>query len=130
VVGGVHSRTTATAGLRQADSVVPATVTVRQHRVRRRRHNPDASEDKQARRFRIASDVPVKSFTHPNLVDAVAFDDTGNVLATGGHDGVLRTFDLSKAAALKVVPAHIQTAPTQQAHPIYAIAWTPDHKQI
>lgn len=89
-----------------------------------------ACDDKQTRRFRVAAADPVKSFTHPNLVDAVAFDDTGTVLATGGHDGFLRTFDLPKAAALKAVQAHVQTAPTQQAHPVYAVAWTPDHKQI
>src|SRR5205823_3195350 len=32
-----------------------------------------AAEDKEVRRFRIASDAPAKNLPHPNLVDAVAF---------------------------------------------------------
>jgi hypothetical protein len=42
------------------------------------------------------------------------------VLATGGHDGVLRTFDLPKAALLKQTNAHVVTMPQQAASPIYA----------
>ncbi len=86
--------------------------------------------DKQARRFRLATDVPVKTFQHPNLVDCVAFDDTGNVLATGCHDGVLRTYDLAKNALLKQVNAHVTTTPQQVQNPIYAVLWSNDYKQI
>ncbi len=89
-----------------------------------------ATADKLARRFRIAADNPVKTFAHPTLVDCVAFDDTGNVLATGCHDGVLRTFDLPKAVLLKQVNAHVVTMPQQVQNPIYAIQWTTDYKQI
>ena len=89
-----------------------------------------ASADKQARRFRIAADAPVKTFVHPNLVDCVAFDDTGNVLATGCHDGILRTFDLPKAAPLKTINAHVVAMPQQIQNPIYAVQWTNDYKQI
>jgi WD40 repeat protein len=88
------------------------------------------SADKQARRFRIASDAPVKNLPHPNLVDSVAFDATGDVLATGCHDGNLRVWDVPKAAATKTIAAHIQTQPQNVQHPIYAVVWTPDHKQI
>ena len=86
--------------------------------------------DKQARRFRLAADIPVKTFQHPNLVDCVAFDDTGTVLATGCHDGVLRTYDLTKNALLKQVNAHVATAPQQVQNPIYAVLWANDYKQI
>lgn len=89
-----------------------------------------AGADKQARRFRVAADAPLKSFGHPNLVDCVAFDDTGAVLATGCHDGVLRTFDLPKGALLKQVNAHVVTTPQQVQNPIYAVQWTSDSKQI
>ena len=47
-----------------------------------------AGDDKLARRFKIAGDAPTKSLPHPNLVDAVAFDDTGKVLATAELRGV------------------------------------------
>ena len=86
--------------------------------------------DKQARRFRLASEVPVKSFGHPNLVDSVAFDESGAVLATGCHDGVLRTFDLTKGVLLKQANAHVVTMPQQVQSPIYAVQWTHDSKQI
>ena len=87
-------------------------------------------EDKLLRRFRIASDVPVKNLQHPNLVDCVAFDDTGNLLATGCHDGVLRIWDLAKNTAMKSINAHVQTSPQNVQNPIYSILWSPDHKQI
>ncbi len=89
-----------------------------------------AAADKQARRFRIAGDVPVKNLPHPNLVDCVAFDDTGNLLATGCHDGNLRIWDLAKGQPVKTIAAHIQTMPQPTPNPIYAVLWTPDHKQI
>ena len=89
-----------------------------------------AGGDALARRFRVASDLPVKSLPHPNLVDAVAFDETGTLLATGGHDGVLRIWDVAKASPLKTIDAHVQTTPQKVAHPIYAVAWAPGGKQI
>ncbi|MBA4187468.1 MAG: hypothetical protein C0467_05555 [Planctomycetaceae bacterium] len=89
-----------------------------------------AGEDNQVRRFRIASDVAVKNLQHPNLVDCIAFDDTGNVLATGCHDGVLRIWDVQKNTPLKAINAHIVTTPQQIQNPIYAVQWSPDFKQV
>ena len=89
-----------------------------------------AGEDKRLRRYRIASDIPVKSLQHPNLVDCVAFDDTGNLLATGCHDGVLRIWDIAKNTALKSINAHLQTMPQNVQNPIYSVVWSPDFNQI
>lgn len=86
--------------------------------------------DKQVRRFRIASEKPVKNFSHPNLVDCVAFDETGTLLATGCHDGNLRIFDLQKNAQQKQITAHVQTTPQQVQNPIYCVAWAPGSKQL
>jgi len=89
-----------------------------------------AADDKLARRFKIAGDAPTKTLPHPNLVDAVAFDDTGKVLATGCHDGNLRVFDVEKAALSKQVAAHVKAAPSNEAQPIYAVTWAPGGKQV
>ena len=88
------------------------------------------AEDKQVRRYRIASDLPTKNFAHPNLVDAVAFDETGTLLATGCHDGILRIWDVAKGTVLKPITAHVQTTPQPMANPIYCVAWAPGRKQI
>ncbi len=93
-------------------------------------HFYTAGDDKMARRFRIASDAPVKNFAHPNLVDCVAFDDTGNRLATGCHDGILRIWDVPKNTPLKTINAHIVTTPQNIQSPIYSIVWSPDFKQV
>ncbi|MFO0824381.1 MAG: WD40 repeat domain-containing protein [Gemmataceae bacterium] len=93
-------------------------------------HFLTAGEDNQVRRFRIASDVAVKNLPHPNLVDCVAFDDTGNLLATGCHDGNLRIWDLPKNQPLKTIAAHVVTTPQNIQNPIYAVQWTRDHKQV
>ena len=82
-----------------------------------------------------ASEVPVKNFPHPNLVDAVAFNPTGTLLATGCHDGKVRIFDIVKAAQLKEINAHPGMAPVPGMPPagpaaIYCVAWTPDGKQV
>ncbi|MFM8273531.1 MAG: WD40 repeat domain-containing protein [Gemmata sp.] len=89
-----------------------------------------AAGDKSVRRFRVATDAPVKTFQHPNLVGCVAFDGTGDVLATGCHDGVMRTFDVSKGAPLKQVTAHAVTMPQPVQNPIYAVQWSNDSKQL
>ena len=85
-----------------------------------------ACEDGHLRTWKLASDQPTRNFAHPNLVDAVAYDPTGLLLATGGHDGFVRIFDVAKSASVKAIAAH--TMPTVA--PVYAIAWTPDGKQI
>jgi WD40 repeat protein len=89
-----------------------------------------AGEDNLVRRFRIASDLPVKNLQHPNLVDCAAFDDTGNLLATGCHDGILRIWDLPKNTPLKTINAHVVTTPQPMQNPIYSIQWSPDYKQV
>ncbi len=89
-----------------------------------------SGNDKLARQWRIAADGPVKNFAHPALVDAVAFDPTGKLLATGCHDGQLRIFDIEKNNTVNAIVAHQQTMPEQRTFQIYAIAWTPDGKQI
>ncbi|MBX9626864.1 MAG: alpha/beta fold hydrolase [Gemmataceae bacterium] len=83
-----------------------------------------------ARRAAFAPAAPVKSFQHPNLVDAVAFDETGTLLATGGHDGKLRIWDVAKGATTKEIAAHVRTMPANTADPIYCVAWAPGGKQI
>ncbi|QDU20495.1 WD40 repeat domain-containing protein [Urbifossiella limnaea] len=89
-----------------------------------------AADDKLARRFKIAGNAPAKTLPHPNLVDAVAFDETGKVIATGCHDGSLRLFDVEKAALSKEVKAHIKPAPANEPQPIYAVVWAPGSKQV
>jgi WD40 repeat protein len=64
------------------------------------------------------------------LVDCVAFDDTGNRLATGSHDGRLRIFDLTKDNVMKQIDAHIVTMPQTLTHPIYAVHWSRDYRQV
>jgi WD40 repeat protein len=89
-----------------------------------------AGPDTQVRRFRIASDKPVKTFPHPNLVDCVAFDDTGDRLATGCHDGVLRIYDVPKSTLLKAITAHVAAQPQPVQNPIYAVQWADADKQV
>ncbi|MFO0800793.1 MAG: WD40 repeat domain-containing protein [Gemmataceae bacterium] len=89
-----------------------------------------AADDKLARRFKIAGDAPTKTLPHPNLVDAVAFDETGKVIATGCHDGNLRLFEVEKAALSKQYPAHVKTATSNEPQPIYAVVWAPGSKQV
>lgn len=82
--------------------------------------------DTVVQQWKFWADEPTKSLAHPNLVDSVAFDNTGNLLATGCHDGILRVWDVTKGQATKTINAH--TLP--QPNPIYCVAWSPDFKQI
>jgi WD40 repeat protein len=84
-----------------------------------------ASADKTAKAWKVASDTP-KSLAHPNLVDAVGFSPDGTMLATGGHDGSIRFWDVAKAAQIREIKAHVTPMPA----PIYCLAWTADSKQI
>jgi len=82
--------------------------------------------DKKIRVWKFASDIPVKSLGHPNLVDAVAFNTAGTQLATGCHDGSIRIWDVAKGQLIREIKAHT----VQNATSIYCIAWSPDNKQI
>ena len=86
--------------------------------------------ERHAHRLKLAPSTPTKSLQHPNLVDCVAFDDTGTRLATGCHDGILRIWDLPKGTATKSINAHVQTTPQNVQNPIYAVVWSPDYKQV
>lgn len=82
--------------------------------------------DQLARVWKVASDQPIKSLAHPNLVDAVAFDKTGTVLATAGHDGQLRLWDVTKGQVTKTIEAHSKPQP----QPVYTVVWSPDGKKL
>jgi WD40 repeat protein len=86
-----------------------------------------SSQDQTIKDWKIASEAPLKNFGHPNLVDAVAFNSTGTLLATGCHDGNFRIWDVAKGQAVQTIPAHIVM---NQPSPIYSIAWSPDDKQL
>ena len=83
--------------------------------------------DKTIKQWKFASDVPVKNFGHPALVDAVAFNPASSQLATGGHDGTVRIWDVVKGQQLRQINAH--TAPPAPS-PVYCVAWSPDGKQL
>src|SRR5262249_47237984 len=51
----------------------------------------------------------------------------GTLLATGGHDGTVRLWDVAKGQQVRQINAHI--APPQPA-PVYGVAWSPDGKQL
>jgi WD40 repeat protein len=90
-------------------------------------HFFSSSQDQTIKDWKLASEVPIKNFGHPNLVDAVAFNSTGTLLATGCHDGNLRIWDVAKGQPVQTVPAHIAM---NQPAPIYSISWSPDDKQV
>ncbi|HEV3203937.1 MAG TPA: WD40 repeat domain-containing protein [Gemmataceae bacterium] len=82
--------------------------------------------DKKVRAWKFASEVPVKSLGHPNLVDAVAFNAGGTQLASGCHDGSIRIWDVAKGQLIREIKGHT----VKDATSIYCIAWSPDNKQI
>jgi WD40 repeat protein len=85
------------------------------------------SADKAVKVWKFAADAPVKTFGHPNLVDAVAFNPAGTELATGCHDGRVRIYDVVKGTVLREIQAHV-TMPQPSA--VYCLAWTADGKQL
>ncbi len=93
-----------------------------------------AGADRTVKRWKVASEAPTKSLQHPNFVDAVAFDKTGEFLATGCHDGKVRIWDVAKGQMLKETAAHTMApaAPGQQPGPapVYCVAWSPNGKQV
>ena len=75
---------------------------------------------------RAGAETPAKNLPHPNLVDAVAFNPGGTQLATGGHDGMVRIWDVAKGQQIREIKAHA----TPAVSPVYCLAWTPDGKQL
>ncbi len=85
------------------------------------------SANKPIQVWKLAADTPVKNFGHPNLVDVVAFNPAGTLLATGCHDGRIRLFDVAKGNVVREIQAHV-TMPQPSA--VYCVAWSRDGKQI
>jgi WD40 repeat protein len=86
-----------------------------------------AGLDKAVHAWKLASPVPTRNFPHPNLIDAVAFQPNGTLLASGGHDGKVRLFDLVKNAQAKEITAHVDK---NVGNTIYTIAFSADGKQL
>jgi len=86
-----------------------------------------ASADKAVHVWKLASPTPTRNFPHPNNVDAVAFQPGGTLLASGGHDGKVRLFDLVKNAQVKEITAHVDKTVTNT---IYTVAFSTDGKQL
>ena len=93
-----------------------------------------AGADKVVKAWKIASEAPTKTLQHPNLVDAVAFNNTGTQLATGCHDGKVRIWDVAKGQVVKEINAHpaMPAIPGQQPQPapVYCVVWSADGKQV
>jgi WD40 repeat protein len=90
-----------------------------------------AGADRTIKQWRIASEVPTRTFPHPREVDAVAFDPKGTILATGCHDGNVRLFDVAKGAVLKDIKAHPPAPPpTNEPNAVYCVAWNPSGTQV
>ncbi|MBI3411651.1 MAG: hypothetical protein HY040_25255 [Planctomycetes bacterium] len=79
--------------------------------------------------WKLASPAPVRNFPHPNLVDAVAFQPGGPLIATGCHDGKIRLFDNVKNAPVKEINAHPAPNPNTVSA-VYALAFSADGKQL
>ena len=77
--------------------------------------------------WKLASPTPVRNFPHPNNVDAVAFQPKGTLLASGGHDGKVRLFDLVKSAVVKEITAHVEK---NNGNTIYSVTFSADGKQL
>jgi len=90
------------------------------------------STDNNVKLWETTTGKLVGTLSHPNRVDTVAFDKSGAKLATGCADGNLRIWDVSKPApvAPKPIAAHIQAGTPVVPQPIYAVAWSPDAKQV
>src|SRR5262249_8984110 len=88
------------------------------------------SLDKTVKSWKLPTDAPLKSLAHPNLVDAVAFNPEGTLLATGCHDGNVRIWDVAKGQVVREIKAHQVSAPQPQAAAVYALTWSSDGKLL
>jgi WD40 repeat protein len=85
-----------------------------------------AAGDKDVRCWKFVGEAAVRSFGFPNLLDAVAFNPSGTVLAAASHDTTARLFDVAKGQEIR----QIKASPGPKPEPIYCLAWTPDGKQF
>jgi WD40 repeat protein len=85
-----------------------------------------AAGDKKARQWKIAAENPTKVLGHPNLVNVVAFDPAGALLATGCQDGAIRLWDVAKGQQVRQIDAHTKPTPAS----IYVLLWSRDGKQL
>jgi WD40 repeat protein len=85
-----------------------------------------AGADKTVKAWKLASDAPTRNFPHPNIVNALAYNKSGTLLATGCSDGRLRLFDLTKGTVQREIIAH----KVQNETSIYCVAFSPDSKQV
>lgn len=79
--------------------------------------------DNKLQAWKLASETPLRTFSQPNTVNAVAFHKEGKILVTGSGDGKIRLYDLTKGTLLREINAHPQ--PNNEGA-IYALALTPD----
>jgi WD40 repeat protein len=69
-----------------------------------------------------ASGEVVNTWSHPSWVTAVAFDSSGDVLATGHDDGIVRLWDTGTGEQLQELVGHPL--------PVSALAFNGDSKQL
>ena len=81
----------------------------------------DLSRRSAARGRKPPPETPIGNLPHGNLVDVVAFDPSGNRLATGCHDGTVRIWDVAKGQLVRQIRAHVAGQPA----PVYSLVW--DH---
>jgi WD40 repeat protein len=86
-----------------------------------------AGLDKAINVWKLASATPTRNFPHPNVVDTVAFQPNGPLVASGGGDGKVRLFDLVKNAQAKEIAAHLDK---NVGNPIYSVSFSADGKQL
>ena len=85
-----------------------------------------AAADRSVKSWKLASDAPVRTFNHPQSVNALTYNKDGTLLATGAGDGRIRLFDLSKGNQIREIVAHN----TMNRTAIYALAFSPDGKTL
>jgi WD40 repeat protein len=90
-----------------------------------------AGQDKAMHVWKLASPVPTRNFAYGTIVDAVAFQPKGTLLAAAGHDGKVRFYDLVKNVQVKEITAHISIIQKNNVpQPIYSLTFSADGKQL
>jgi WD40 repeat protein len=83
--------------------------------------------DNGVKAWKLASDAPLRNLAHPNTVNAIAYDRSGKLLATGAGDGFLRLYDPEKGSLVRQANAH--PLPNNEGA-VYAVAFSPDGGQV